>query len=65
MAAPNGIGSVMKMPHADFQEAISTNSLPENVSGFAAENEALLWIKNESEAWLHQRRALDKKEAAK
>jgi hypothetical protein len=55
----------MKMPHADFQEAISTNSLPENVSGFAAENEALLWIKNESEAWLHQRRALDKKEAAK
>jgi hypothetical protein len=39
------------------------NSLPENISGFATKNAALLWIKNESEAWLHQRRALEKKGA--
>ena len=40
------------------------NSLPENIN-FETENAALLRVKNESEAWLHQHRALDKKEGAK
>lgn len=40
-----------------FVRATLANSVPEQIFGFTTENEAALWIKNESAAWLHQKRS--------
>jgi hypothetical protein len=47
-----------------YVKATLPNSLPENISGFTTENEALLWVRNDSVAWLQARRSsLEKKVA--
>lgn len=38
---------------------------PEQITGFKTKNEAALWVRHESNAWLHQRQcALETKETA-
>ena len=39
-----------------YVRATLPNSAPEQVQGFATEDDAARWIKNESAAWLHNRR---------
>jgi hypothetical protein len=39
-----------------FFRATIANMVPEQIFGFATEGEAGRWIKNESVAWLHERR---------
>jgi hypothetical protein len=48
-----------------YVKATLPNVEPENITGFKSEVEALRWIRHDSAAWLHARRALEKKEAAR
>jgi glutaredoxin 2 len=40
-----------------YVKMIMPNAAPENIEGFATKAEAAQWIKNDSAAWLHQRKA--------
>jgi hypothetical protein len=41
-----------------YVKATLPNNEPENITGFETRNAALLWIRNESAAWLHTRQRI-------
>lgn len=64
LAAIAGLREITTIGGGFYVKVTLPNVSPENISGFATENEALLWISNESVAWLHAKRhTLEKKEA--
>jgi hypothetical protein len=47
-----------------YVKATLPNLAPENISGFETKNDAIRWIRNDSAAWLQERRrSLEKQEA--
>jgi hypothetical protein len=39
-----------------FRFEATQNATPENITGFETKNDAIRWVRNESEAWLNARR---------